>query len=175
MSGAKCGIRPGLRFAYPGFGRAYPLRIDLANLLSGLIFVAIGGAFAGTALVDLPIGTAREMGPGMFPLALATILIALGLLIVAQGWGRQTLPAGTVSWRGMVLILAAPILFGVLMGGLGLAPTVFIGVTVACFASRHMTLPRALAIAGGLAALCWLVFRLGLGVAVPTFGRWLGV
>jgi hypothetical protein len=155
------------------------LRIDVGNLLSGLVFIAIGGWFAASALVNLPLGTPQQMGPGLFPLALAGILVALGAAIAVQGWGRARVRLApvrlaAVPWRGAVLILIAPVLFGALLGGLGLAPAVFVAATVSCFASRRMTLPAALSVAFGLALLCALVFKLGLGIAAPLFGRWLG-
>jgi hypothetical protein len=150
------------------------LRIGVGNLLSGLIFVAVGGWFTASALLNLPLGTPQQMGPGLFPLALAAILIVLGLAIVLQGWGEASARLAPVPWRGVVLILIAPILFGALLQGLGLAPAVFLAATISCFASRRMTLASALAIGFGLAVLCAAIFKLGLGIAVPLFGRWLG-
>jgi hypothetical protein len=150
------------------------MRIALGNVLSGLVFVAIGAWFGTSALVNLPLGTPQQMGPGLFPLGLAAILMGLGLAIAAQGLGRAPRPLAAVPWRGVVLILAAPILFGALLQGLGLAPAVFVAALVACFASCRMKLPHAVAIAFGLSLLCTLIFKLGLGIAVPLFGRWLG-
>ena len=151
------------------------MRIDASALLSGAIFIVIGAWFAGSALINLPVGHAREMGPGYFPLALSGILIALGLAIAAQGFGRITTLAGNVPWRGVLFILTAPILFGAVINGLGMAPTVLITSLVAAYASRRMTFLRALAIAAGLTAVCVLIFKIGLGVSIPAFGPWLWV
>jgi hypothetical protein len=151
------------------------LRIDVSNLLSGAIFIAIGAWFAGNAFVNLPVGTAQQMGPGFFPLALSGILIVLGLAIGAQAIGADSPITASVPWRGLILILAAPILFGLVINGLGLGPTVFLTSIVAAYASRRMTLFRALGIAGGLTVLCVLIFKVGLGVSVPTLGPWLAM
>jgi putative tricarboxylic transport membrane protein len=149
------------------------MRRNTHNLLAGALFVAIGGWFAASALINLPVGTAQQMGPGHFPLALASLLIVLGVAIALQGIGRPALALSNVPWRGIVLILAAPILFALFIERLGIAPTVFLVVLIACFASRRMTIARALVIAAALALLCVLIFKLGLGIPAPTFGRWL--
>jgi putative tricarboxylic transport membrane protein len=149
------------------------MRPNTHNLFAGALFVAIGGWFAASALVNLPVGTAQQMGPGYFPLALASVLIVLGLAIALQGLGRPAVALGNIPWRGVVLILAAPVLFALFIERLGVAPTVFLVVLLTCFASRRMTLPRALAIAAALALLCLLIFKLGLGIPAPIFGRWL--
>ena len=143
------------------------MRPNTQNLLAGTLFVAIGAAFAATSLLNLPVGTAQQMGPGYFPLV-------LGLAIAAQDFGRPSVALTRIPWRGVVLILAAPLLFGVLITRLGIAPTVFLVVFVSSFASRRMTVWRALVIAVALTVLCWLIFKLGLGIAAPTFGPWLG-
>jgi hypothetical protein len=149
------------------------MRPNTHNLLAGALFVAIGGWFAASALINLPVGTAQHMGPGYFPLALAVLLIALGLAIALQGIGRPAVALSSVPWRGVIFILAAPILFALFIERLGIAPTVFVVVLLACFASRRMTVPRAFAIAASLTLLCLLIFKLGLGIPAPTFGRWL--
>ena len=150
------------------------MRPNTHNLLAGALFVAIGGWFAASALISLPVGTAQQMGPGYFPLALASVLIVLGVALAVQGVGRPTVALGNIPWRGVVLILAAPLLFALFIERLGIAPAVFFVVLLACFASRRMTVVRALAIAATLALLCVLIFKLGLGIPAPTFGRWLG-
>jgi putative tricarboxylic transport membrane protein len=150
------------------------MRPNTHNLLAGALFVAIGGWFAASALVNLPVGTAQQMGPGYFPLALASLLVVLGVAIAAQGFGRPTVALNDIPWRGVVLILAAPILFALFIERLGIAPTVFLVVGLTCFASRRMTVARALAIAAVLTLLCLVIFKLGLGIPAPTFGRWLG-
>lgn len=54
------------------------------DLLAGLIFIALGGAFAYTAST-YEVGSLRAMGPGYFPLALGLVLAALGVVIMAVG------------------------------------------------------------------------------------------
>jgi len=149
------------------------LTLDRHNLAAGLVFIALGGLFLFFSR-DLEMGTAFRMGPAYFPRVLAGLLIALGAAIALQrGEGGQH-PPFTVPWRGVVLILSAPILFGLSARGLGLGPAVALITFLAAFASRKMTVPTALAIALGLAVFCVLVFKVGLAVRLPIIGPWLG-
>ena len=101
------------------------ISFDRTNVLCGAIFVAFGAFFAIQAL-GMEIGTAFRMGPGFFPLGLAGILILLGLIIIIQATRVQGEPVGPIAWRGALLILPAPIVFGLTVRGLGFVPAVFI-------------------------------------------------
>jgi uncharacterized membrane protein len=150
-----------------------PLTFNVKDLGAGLIFIAIGVAF-GLGATGLEIGTALRMGPGYFPLVLAGLLVALGLAIVAQSVGHKATDGTPVPWRGLVLILAVPIIFGLTVRGLGLAPALAIAVLISAFASRRMSVPLALALSLGLTLFCLLVFSFGLGLPLRLFGPWLG-
>jgi hypothetical protein len=58
--------------------------------------------------------------------------------------------------------------------GLGFALAMVLSVIVAAFASRRMTLLFAVPLAVALSIFCTLVFKLGLGLPLKTFGPWLG-
>jgi uncharacterized membrane protein len=149
------------------------LTYNVKDLGAGLIFIAIGVVF-GLASMGLEIGTALRMGPGYFPLVLAGLLVALGLAIVARSFGHEATDQLVVPWRGLVLILAVPIVFGLTVRGLGLAPALALVVLISAFASRRMSVPLALALALGLTLFCVLVFSFGLGLPLRLFGPWLG-
>jgi hypothetical protein len=149
---------------------------DRRELTAGAIFMALGAVFAlGTRELDM--GTPLRMGPGMFPLILAGLLMALGAAIVAKGIFRANLapaPAGPVPWRGILLTLGAPIAFGLTIAGLGLAGAVALAVAVSAFASRRMDTSLAVMLVIGLTGFCVLVFHYGLGLPVRLVGPWLG-
>jgi hypothetical protein len=113
------------------------------------------------------------MGPGYFPLVLAGILVVLGLVILAQGIGHPTTGQLTVPWRGLVLILTAPVVFGLTVRGLGLVPAIMLVVLISAFASRRMTVPLAAVLTVALTLFCVLVFSFGLGLPLRLFGPWL--
>jgi putative tricarboxylic transport membrane protein len=138
---------------------------------AGVIFIAIGLLFGAGAL-HLELGTALRMGPGYFPLILAGLLVALGLAIVVKGLGRSAPDRLTVPWRGLVFILAAPVVFGLTVRGLGLAPAIALVALISAFASRRMSVSLAVGLSLGLTVFCVLVFSLGLGLPLRLFGPW---
>ncbi len=88
------------------------------------------------------------MGPGIFPLVLAALLMLLGARRdhPRAGAPRRGEPIGVFAWRGMVFILPAPIVFGLTVRGLGFVGSVFITALFACFASFKMKPLPALAL-----------------------------
>ncbi len=148
---------------------------SIKDVLSGLIFIGFGAAF-GIAATGYEFGTALRMGPGYFPILLATALAGLGVAILIKGLAAAVSDndLGIVSWRAVVLISAAILFFGATVRGLGLAPALFVTAFVTAFASAENTVGRAGTIAAALTLFCILIFHYGLGVAVPLFGPWLG-
>jgi hypothetical protein len=149
------------------------ISLDPANGLCGAIFVAAGGFFAVQSL-GLEVGTAFRLGPGYFPLVLATILILLGLVILAEAVRLDSEPVGPLAMRGMLFILPAPILFGLTIRGLGFVPAIFLAALIASFASRRMTPAMALVLASLVTLFATGVFSYALGLPFRRFGPWLG-
>ena len=148
------------------------IAIDRANALCGAIFIAFGLFFAIKASA-LEIGTAFRMGPGYFPLVLASLLAFLGVVIVLQSLRVAGEPIGPLAWRGMLFILPTPILFGLTVRGLGFVPSIFLTAFIACFASRRMGVVMALALSAGVTIFCAAVFSYALGLPFQRFGPWL--
>lgn len=149
-----------------------PLTFDRANALCGALFVVTGLFFLGESL-NLEIGTAFRMGPGYFPMLLSGVLILLGAVIIVQATRIKSEPVGRLAWRGMLLILPAPIIFGLTMRGLGFAPAVFLTGFLASFASSRMTLVMALVLSALLTVFSLVVFSYGLNLPFERFGPWL--
>jgi Tripartite tricarboxylate transporter TctB family len=149
------------------------MSFDIRDIGAGLIFIVIGLLF-GLGAMDLELGTALRMGPGYFPLILAGLLVALGLLIVVHGLGHSATGRLTVSWRGLVPILAAPVVFGLTVRGLGLAPALALVALISAFGSQRVSVALAVVLAVGLSVFCVLIFSLGLGLPLRLFGPWLG-
>jgi hypothetical protein len=140
------------------------------DIIAGAIFIAIAAGFAIEGL-NYPLGTPLRMGPGFMPVFLAGILAVLGLVTLVMGLRRSEMIVPTpVAWRGMALIVAALIIFGAFARQLGLVPAVFICAFLTALASRNNNIVSALLIAAAMSALCWLIFEVGLGVTLPTFG-----
>jgi len=149
--------------------------INLKELAAGAVFIAFGAFFAITASSTLSVGTAFRMGPGYFPLILSGLLVLLGLGIGIQGLKIERTSFGLISWRGVFLILLAPIFFGATIEKLGLLPCVFLSSLIAAFASRRLTPTRAIVISALLTIFCVGLFGYALTLNIPIVGPWLGM
>jgi hypothetical protein len=150
-------------------------RRSLSDTLAGLIFAAIGLAFAGAAVSSYELGTPAQMGPGFFPMVLGGILVALGITIVVKGYiaGEETV-IGEVPWRAVSLIIGAVVFFGATVRGLGLVPVLVATVFVAGLAGKRTGLVAPAVIAIALTVLSIAIFVIALGLRLPLFGTWFG-
>ncbi len=140
------------------------------DLIAGLIFIAIGTGFAIEA-TNYDMGRAIRMGPGFIPMTIAVLLAVLGAMVAVSGLRKnERVEPSPIPWKGMALVTLALVIFGEFGATLGLVPVVFIGTTIVALASARNTILSALAIAVCMSALCWLVFKIGLGITLPTFG-----
>ncbi|MBX9456885.1 MAG: tripartite tricarboxylate transporter TctB family protein [Rhizobium sp.] len=144
---------------------------DRTNLICGLVFIGAGLFFAIQSL-GLKIGTSFRMGPGYFPLVLASLLVVLGLVIFIQSFRKEGEPIGPLAWRGMLFILPAPVVFGLTVRGLGFVPSLFLCAFVACFASQRMTVLWALVLSLCITVFSVAVFSYALGLPFERFGPW---
>jgi hypothetical protein len=148
------------------------MRIDAREVACGATFMIIAGLFAyGTT--DLSMGSPIRMGPGYFPLMLAIILALLGFAILVKAVGRETSPIGAIPWRGILFILAGPVVFGLTVRGLGLAPAIGLVALIATLASARATWTLMIAIPVALVLFCVIVFSYGLGLPYALIGPWL--
>jgi len=130
--------------------RRQVLRRALPDIIAGAVFVAFGAFFAVGAF-DYPLGTLFRMGPGMFPLILGGALTVLGGIVVASGFvGDEERSIGGLPWRGVLLIPAALLFFGLTVRGLGVVPAVLVATLLAGLASSRVHPLAALVIAVGL-------------------------
>ncbi|MBW9060395.1 tripartite tricarboxylate transporter TctB family protein [Agrobacterium pusense] len=144
------------------------------NIAAGVIFLVIAVAF-GLEATNYELGRAVRMGPGFIPLSLSILLGGLGLAIAITDMLRKTgTSGGAVSWRGILLISISLMIFGAYSRSLGLIPCVFLCTLLTSFASVRNTITSALLNAVALTILCWVVFKLGLEMSLPTFGSVFG-
>jgi hypothetical protein len=126
----------------------------------GLIFLAIGVAFMLLAR-EYRMGTAARIGPGYFPTLLGGVLAALGLLITLPSLFVAGKQFPRVAWRPLLTILAAIVVFGLLLEPAGLALAVAALVIISGFADRELRLRESLAL-----ALFLVVFSIGIFVSL---------
>ncbi len=106
------------------------------DFFAGLMFMAVGGAFAWGA-TNYTVGQAARMGPGYFPLLLGIVLALLGAFILFESLVVDTEDGekiGSFAWKPLGFIIGANLAFGVLLGGLPSIGVPAMGLIVAIFA-----------------------------------------
>ena len=141
------------------------------TLVAAIAVVALMAASA------LGFGSLAEIGPGLFPVALAVLLLVLSLVLVGvgvlNGSGEDQQVPGPEALRSLVAILAALVAFSLTIKGSGFIPA--LGVTgatplailIAGFASRETRWLDLVLFALVLTTFCALLFRFLLGLPLP--------
>jgi Tripartite tricarboxylate transporter TctB family len=149
------------------------------DFFSGLMFTVVGASFAYGA-TNYSIGSGGRMGPGYFPLLLGVILAILGSAIMFKALVVETQDGekiGKWAWKPLFFIIAANVLFGILLGGLpslglpamGLVAAIF-GVTiVASLAGDTFNLKEVLVLSVVLSIGSYLAFIMLLKLQFPVW------
>jgi len=128
-------------------------------------------ALAGLALwlsADLPFGSLRQLGPGMFPRVLAILVGTTGVIIMLDalleaGPGMDRWPL-----RGPLFILGAAIAFGLAVRPLGLLIASPLVMIAGAFASPETRLREVLLFGVIMTLFCVGLFRFALGLPIPV-------
>ena len=150
-----------------------PIARNAKDFWTGLIYILVGSA----ALVisrDYEMGTAVKMGPAYFPTILSGLLMGIGVISVLRSFFKSGTPIGAIAWKGVFLIAAATILFGMIVRGAGVVIALPLLVIISASASARFSCKTSLIEAAGITAFCILVFIQGLGVPLPILGSWFG-
>ena len=150
------------------------------DFFSGLMFMAIGGAFAWGA-TTYNVGSGARMGPGYFPLMLGILLAVIGLLIAFTSLGHakdgNRHPIGKWAWRPLFYIIAANVTFGILLAGLprfnvpamGLIVAIYALVFIASVAEKGWKFRTTFFLATALAIGSYIAFVLALKLQFPVW------
>jgi hypothetical protein len=141
------------------------------DFLSGLLFLAVGLAFAWAAL-DYKFGSSASPGPAFFPFGLGLVLALLGAVVLLKSLTIETAdgePVGRLAWRPLLVILAGVLAFGVALPRFGLVVAMPLLVILSSLASKEFTWLSTLLNAAVLTVLCWGVFVAGLGLRIPLW------
>lgn len=142
------------------------------DLVTGLLFLALGAGvvYASSAY---NFGTARQMGPGFFPVILGLILCVLAAFMIAGsffGQATQTMQFTGEHLRGAVLVLVGVLLFGLLIRPAGLPIAIAAMLMVSTLAMRDFGYRGRIVTTAVLAAFSTVVFVLALGQPIPILG-----
>jgi hypothetical protein len=150
-----------------------PIARNAKDFWTGLIYLFVG---SGALIIsrDYDMGTAVKMGPAYFPTILSVVLMVIGIISVLRSFFKSGSPIGVVAWKGLVLIAASTLLFGVIVRGAGVIIALPLLVIVSALASTRFSWKTSLIEAVGITAFCIVVFLKGLGVPLPILGSWFG-
>jgi hypothetical protein len=140
---------------------------------TGIIYIGFG---AGALILarDYGLGTARKMGPAFFPAILSIILIVIGVISLVRSLIRPGTPVGRFTFKGLLLVTGATLLFGLIVRRAGLIVALPALVIMSGYASRRFRWRSAVVLAIVLTTFCILIFLKGLGIPLPVFGPWFG-
>jgi hypothetical protein len=154
------------------------------DLAAGLFMIA----FAGLALLfttELPLGSWRQMGPGMLPVTFAVICALLGLLVVVNSLRYDGEKLSGWSWRGVLFVLGGACLFGLTVRGFELGPIKVpqlgmlvagpLVVLVGGFAAEDVRWKELVIFAAVMTAFCAFLFKYALGLPIPLAPWLIGI
>jgi hypothetical protein len=150
-----------------------PIARNPKDFWTGLIYLFVG---SGALIIsrDYDMGTALKMGPAYFPTLLSVLLMGIGIISVLRSFLKSGNPIGAVAWKGLVLIVASTLLFGVIVRGAGVIVALPLLVIVSASASDRFSWKTSVAEAVAITVFCIAIFLKGLGVPLPILGSWFG-
>ena len=139
---------------------------------AGLLFIGLG-VLAITVGSRYNLGTAARMGPGYFPRILGILLIVLGGIVTFRGirWDGEPIPKW--RWRPTLVVLLAVVIYGILIGWLGMAVSTVLLIVAASAASHEFRWKESIVAGLLLSALAVGVFVVGLSVQLPIWPAFL--
>jgi putative tricarboxylic transport membrane protein len=144
-------------------------RRDLAGLAIAVGLFALAWVIVNDAW-DYPIRRSyAQFGPNIVPYIVAAGVAALAALTVVMAWRGAFEVRDPLNWEGVGwILLAIALQIAFLYGGAGfvLASTVLFGFAARAFGQKTLLLN--LVIGAILSALLYLLFRYGLGLALPA-------
>jgi hypothetical protein len=140
------------------------------NFWAGVFFLACG-AFETTIALQYDVGSPAAMGPGFMPVLLGILLGILGLFILIGGLSVAGPAIEPGHWRPVVCIIAALVLFALLINKAGLAVSTFLVVMLGGIAYRgKVPWLRLSAMAVGMTIFAAVLFVYILGQPIAVWG-----
>jgi hypothetical protein len=149
------------------------------DFFCGIMFIGIGMVFSwisGTYTV----GSSASMGPGYFPLMLGILLVLIGIALAFKALLLETEGGdkiGKWGWKPLFFIIAANVVFGMLLVGLpgiklpafGLIVGIYVLTFIASMAAAGWKFKATFIVATVLAAGSYLAFVLALKLQLPLW------
>lgn len=165
--------------------KAQGLRIRSQQDFAAGIFMILLSAIALFLSRGLPVGTLRQIGPGMLPVAFSVICIALGLMLLVNSVRYNGEKLEGWAWKGVFLVLGGACLFGLTIRGfdigpisvpsLGLLVSGPLVMIVAGLAADDLNFKQLLLFTVAMSAACIALFKYALNLPIPLAPWLLGI
>lgn len=141
------------------------------DFCSGLMLIGFGLAALLVAR-NYRMGTAFRMGPGYFPVVLAILLIAIGIVVAlyALRSGEGKLPR--LAWRPLFVVTGATVLFGLIINSAGLLLSTLTLVVASRLARPGYPWVETTILSIALAILYSAIFHFFLKIQMPLLPIW---
>ena len=140
----------------------------MKDFLAGLMFVAFGAA-AMILSQSYNMGTAARMGPGYFPVVLGGVLAVIGAIVMLQSLVTEATPPRKISFRPLIMILGATVIFGLLIRPGGLVIAIFALIIISALGGHEFKWKEVLLLCVLLAASSVAIFVYGLQLQFPIW------
>lgn len=134
------------------------------NLFRGLFLIAFALIFGATALT-YNIGQFSRSGPGLFPLLVSGMLLAIGIVTVVRSRFVPPVPISH-NYKNIVVILASLCAFAVVSQHINMLVGIVVLVFCASYAGSNYSVVRNLKITAGLIIVAF-IFKDLLGLNLP--------
>ncbi|MYZ49117.1 tripartite tricarboxylate transporter TctB family protein [Propylenella binzhouense] len=138
------------------------------DFYSGLLLAVLAVA-AIFLLRDLEIGTASDMGPGYFPVAISIVLLAVGVFLIGRGLVLDGPQVSGMNWRPILFVSLSLLAFALLVDRAGLPIAIVAQVAIATLGSSERSFLQSLLFGIALAAASSVIFVRLLGVPMRLF------
>ncbi len=142
----------------------------LQDVWAGALLAAFGIAALNFG-ADLPMGTARRMGPGYMPYGLAWLLVLVGGLVASRAAFAAGAAVERMRFRPFIGVLGGGVAFALLIDRAGILVAAAGAILGAALADRTSRWHEVASLAMLAMAFCAVVFVKLLGLNIPLWVR----
>lgn len=131
----------------------------------------IGFGVAGIVIArDYQFGTIRRMGPGLFPVATAVVVVLLAVATTVETLTQPPRKTET-AWRPLIFISLAVIAWAMLIDSAGLLPATVAMIVISGLAKPPFRPVALFLLSAGICIAGYLIFIVGLRMPLTLMGR----
>ncbi len=138
------------------------------DFYAGLFFLFVGIVTVYEAR-GYSIGTARDMGPGYFPILIGCLLLVIGGSTAVRGLWLKGTGIKISSIRPLLMVSSAVLSFALLLKPCGLIVALLALVFISCLGSREFRIRYAVLLYVVLTAMAIILFVYILALPLPLF------